>query len=546
MEQVLRGGTVVDGSGRPAEVADVHLRDGSVVAVGTVDPPAGAEVLDVTGLVVSPGFIDLHTHFDAQVLWDPDLTPSGWHGVTTVVQGNCGFGLAPTRPEDRETIMETLKNVEGMNVETLRAGIRWDFESFPEYLALVASLPKRLNVGTFLGHTPLRTYVMGPVDAATRAATPEEVARMAGLLAEGLAAGAVGFSSSQAPSHMGAAGRPVPSRLADDDEVTALLGVVSRSRRPLVEITYGHLYDLEEVAALSRDLSVRITWGSLLTGLHGGPGASLELLERASAVGGDLWPQVSCRRVVQQMSFQKPYYFSQVPAFGEVFALDPAERAARYRDPAWRERAKATILDHRPNTYTKGSVQETERHRDLVGIPMVELAEARGVHPFDLMVDLALEEDLATRFEIVSLNDDDVELSALLADHRIVLGAHDAGAHVDMLCDACFPSHLLGHWVRETGTLALEEAVWRLTGQPADLLGLTDRGRLVPGAAADVVAFDPATVGPTELERWWDFPAGGDRLVVGSTGIEHVWVNGTPIRRDGRDLPGAAPGALVR
>ncbi|MGE3620915.1 MAG: amidohydrolase family protein, partial [Acidimicrobiia bacterium] len=283
MEQVLRGGTVVDGSGRPAEVADVHLRDGSVVAVGTVDPPAGAEVLDVTGLVVSPGFIDLHTHFDAQVLWDPDLTPSGWHGVTTVVQGNCGFGLAPTRPEDRETIMETLKNVEGMNVETLRAGIRWDFESFPEYLALVASLPKRLNVGTFLGHTPLRTYVMGPVDAATRAATPEEVARMAGLLAEGLAAGAVGFSSSQAPSHMGAAGRPVPSRLADDDEVTALLGVVSRSRRPLVEITYGHLYDLEEVAALSRDLSVRITWGSLLTGLHGGPGASLELLERASA-----------------------------------------------------------------------------------------------------------------------------------------------------------------------------------------------------------------------------------------------------------------------
>lgn len=546
MDYVIRGGTIVDGTGGAPVHGDLHLRDGVIVAAGDVPDAGDAEVVDATGKVVSPGFIDAHTHFDAQILWDPDLTPSAWHGVTTVFQGNCGFGLAPTRPADRENIMETLKNVEGMNVETLRAGIRWEFETFPEYLALIDSVPKRINVGTFIGHTPLRTYVMGPDAATSRAATEEEIASMAEILAEGIAAGAVGFSTSQAPSHMGAGGRPVPSRLAADAEITELLGVVSRSANPLVEITYGHLYDLEQVAGLSRDLDVRITWGSLLTGLHGGPGASLDLLERASKVGGDLWPQVSCRKVIQQMSFEKPYYFSQVPAFREIFALGAEDRTARYRDPAWRDAARAHILEHRPNTYTKGSVQETERHRDLVGIPLIDLAAERGVHPFDLMLDLALEEDLGTRFEIISLNDDEVELGALLADPRIVLGAHDAGAHVDMLCDACYPSYLLGYWVRETGTLTLEEAVWRLTGQTADLFRLRDRGRLAPGLVADVVVFDPATVAPAELERRWDFPAHGDRLIVDSIGIEHVWVNGTLIRRDGADLADMAPGTLVR
>jgi N-acyl-D-aspartate/D-glutamate deacylase len=513
--------------------------------VGEVQHEPNAREVDGTGLVVAPGFIDLHTHFDAQIFWDSDFTPSCWHGVTTVVQGNCGFGIAPTRPDDRENIMQTLENVEGMNLDTLRQGIDWVFESFPEYVAAIGARPKRLNVGTFIGHTPLRMFVMGFDAATSREATTAEVDAMGALLHEALHSGAIGFSTSQAPSHLGARGLPVPSRMASRGEIEALLRVVATSPNPLVEITYGPQYELTEIARLSRDLGIRITWGSLLTRLFGPPGVAMDMLEEASLVGGDIWPQVSCREIVSQTSMENPYYFGQVPAFREVFSLPREDRAAKYRDRAWRERVKSEVVQYRPDYARLASVQETRLHAEAVDVPIGELASRRGVHPFDLMLDLALEEDLQTRFRIVSLNDDEEELGSLLKDHRTVLGAHDAGAHADMLCDACFPTHLLGTWVRDRQVLPLEEAIWRLTGQPADLLGLADRGRLIEGNAADVVLFDPDTVTPLPIERVNDLPGGGERLISRSQGIEGVWVNGERIYDCSGDIEGARPGVLV-
>jgi N-acyl-D-aspartate/D-glutamate deacylase len=460
--------------------------------------------------------------------------------------GNTGCGVAPARPAERETVLATLAHVEGMNMETLRAGVAWEFESYPEYLDALDRRPKRINVASFLPHSMVRLYAMGAEAATTRAAEPAEVAAMCAIAREAFEAGSIGISTSQAPTQMGAFGRPVPSRLADAAEIRALVAAMAHYDGRIAEITYGPVFEIDEVAALSKETGVRITWGSLLTGLFGGPGAAMALLERASAVGGDIWPQVSCREIVFQMSLTNPYYFNLVPAFSEVIGQHGADLRDRFADPAWRDRARPDVLKARPGAYDRISIGESELHRDLRGPSIAQLAEKEGRHPFDLMLDLALEEDLATRFRIVSRNEDPVELADLLRDHRTVLGAHDAGAHVDMLCDANFPTHLLAHWWRETGVLRLEEAVWRMTGQAAEVFGIPERGRVAPGYVADLVAFDPAAVSTEPLERRFDFPGGTDRLVADSHGVAHVWVAGRAVRRDYRPVEGAYPGQLLR
>jgi N-acyl-D-aspartate/D-glutamate deacylase len=542
---ILRGATVIDGTGGPRRRADVEVVDGRIATVGEVGPAGdGDEEVDLEGLVLSPGFIDIHTHFDAQVFWDGRFTPSSWHGVTTVVQGNCGFGVAPTRPPDRDNVMETLELVEGMNIRTLKAGVDWCFETFPEYLDVIRQRPKALNVAAFVPHSMIRTYVMGPDAATSRTATEDEIGRMQTMVREAMDAGAIGFSTSQAPSHVGWHGLPVPSRLADATEVKGLLDAMADAGRGIAEITYGPAFDIEEVAQISKELGVRISWGSLLTGLFGPRGAAMEMLERASAVGGDIWPQVSCREIVFQMTLESPYYFGQVPAFKDALELPRDTRAKVYADADWRDRARPDVLVARPGAYDRISIEETELYRDLRGRTMNELAAERGVHPFDLLLDMALEEDLQTRFRIVSRNEDPVELAQLITDPRTILGAHDAGAHVDMVCDSCYPSHVLGHWTREQGAFTLEQAVWRMTGQPAEVFRVPDRGYIKEGLAADLVAFDPATVAALPNERVYDFPDATDRLVSHNVGVEHVWVAGTAIRRNHADVD-ATPGELI-
>ncbi|MHB8670324.1 MAG: N-acyl-D-amino-acid deacylase family protein [Acidimicrobiales bacterium] len=551
VELILRGATVVDGTGDPSRPADVGIVGDRIAAVDEPGALRGAETIDLDGLVLAPGFVDVHTHYDAQVLWDQDLTPSSWHGVTTVVMGNCGFGVAPTRAEHRETIARTLENVEGMSMEALVAGIPWTFETFPQYLDALDAAPARANVAAFIGHTPLRLYVLGE-ESTERAATAEEVARMRHIVVEAMAAGALGFATSQSPTHSGAWGRPVPSRLATKEEIFSIASAVGDAGRGIVQVTPGPGFFLDELSQLSVSLSRPVTWTALLT-RPGHHGQALALAEQGAALPGEVWPQVACLPLSQVFQLIDPFPLSSVPAFADVLGVTRDRRAEVYADPSWRERAGrevgggarsagarlARVLDQ---TW----VAESARHRELVGQTLSAIALQRGESPFDVMVELSLEEELTTRFYSVFANDDEEEIAELLRDRRTVLGLSDAGAHASQICDARFATHLLGHWVRERGALSLEEAVWRLSGQAAEVFGIARRGRIVEGWAADLVAFDPDRVGDEPPERVWDLPGGADRLVSRSSGIEHVWVNGAPTRTDGKDLDRARPGRLLR
>jgi N-acyl-D-amino-acid deacylase len=388
----------------------------------------------------------------------------------------------------------------------------------------------------------LRLYVMG-ADASERAATAAEIDRMRVLVGEAIDTGAIGFASSKAPAHAGAYGKPVPSRLADPAEIFGIGEALAARGRGIFAITNGPAFYLEELAELSKRTGRPVTWTALAaSATH--PNA-METLERQAELGGDVWPQVACRPIVMQLTLADPFPFARANAFTEVLALRLEDRRALYRDEAWRQRARADMQRKFGARWNRISVQESSRHHDVVDRPMSELAVERGVDPLDVMVDVALAEDLTTRFRFVLANDDEADLANVLRDERSLLGLSDAGAHASQLCDAVFSTYLLEHWVRETGTLTLEQAVWRLTGHPASVFGITDRGRLLPGMAADLVAFDPAAVGVAPLERVHDLPAGADRLVARSRGIHHVWVNGTPIVSDGADVP-AQPGKVLR
>jgi N-acyl-D-amino-acid deacylase len=546
-DRVLRGASLVDGTGAPARPADVLVRDGRIAAVGVLRPSdvADAEVVDLSGLVLAPGFVDPHTHYDAQVLWDPAITPSSWHGVTTVVMGNCGFGVAPTRPQDRTTVMRVLENVEGMPFDALEQGIDWSFETFPEYLDRLDALPLRINVSALVGHTPIRYYVLGD-EATEREATADEVARMRAIVAEAIAAGAVGWSTSRSASHVGAYGRPVPSRAAALDEIWELAGALRDAGAGTIEATWGPDLFVEELARLSADTGRPVSWAAIMT-QRKDPGYAPSVAARSHELGGDVHPQIACRPIVVQVTLADPFPFANVPAFEEVLGVPRERRAERYADAAWRDRARVQVPAVWGPILEATVVAETAVHHDLVDGPTLgELAAQRGTDPLDVLADLALAEGLETRFRIPMTNDDTDQIAALLGDKRFLLALSDAGAHTSQLCDANFATYLLGHWWRERGVLSLEDAVWRITGHPAAVYGLADRGVVAPGAVADLVAFDPERIGTTTAERVRDLPGGADRLVNRGVGIEAVWVAGTAIRSAGVDADGVAPGALLR
>jgi N-acyl-D-aspartate/D-glutamate deacylase len=539
---VIRGGSVVDGTGAPARRADVAIEGDRIAGIGP--GLSGARTLDASSCVVAPGFVDIHTHYDAQVFWDAALTPSCFHGVTTVVAGNCGFSIAPTRAAQREVIARTLENVEDMNAATLAAGIPWDFETHPEYLASIGRRGTALNFGAYVGHTAIRLYVMG--DAAyERKASDDEVARMCQVVRESMQAGAVGLATSFAPTHLGIDGRPVPSRLADLSEFEAMARVLGELGRGVVAVTPGQGF-FREIYDFQRRVGVPVTYTALLA-IPGFWQMGAKLNEEEAAKGADVWPQVSCRKITMQLRMSDPFQFNQAQSFAALMGRPREARIAAYRDPAWRERALAELgRTALPPRWESIEVAETEKHAALVDRRVAELAAERGVTPFDVMLDLSLEEDLETRFRCIQSNDDEAGIAHLLRAKHVVLGLSDAGAHVGQLCDAPLPTDLLGHWVRERGVLPLEEAVRKLTSEPAALFRFTDRGVLRPGAFADVAVFDPATVAPGPLRRVRDFPADADRLTADRPeGVRHVLVNGVPIREEFAARLDARPGRLV-
>lgn len=545
--QVIRGGTVIDGTGSPGLPADVRVVDGRIDAVGP--GLSDGDVIDADGLVVAPGFIDIHTHYDAQVFWDPALTPSCFHGVTTVVAGNCGFSIAPTRAVDRETMALTMEKVEDMDPAALQAGIPWDFETFPEYLDSVRAHGVLLNYAAYVGHTPLRLYVMG-ADASDREATPEEVGRMVGLVGEAMDAGAVGFATSFAVTHRGADGRPIPSRLAGLDEIEALCRVVADAGRGVVGINGGENLGFRATYELQSRINGPVTYTALLTTADGKYRKALAIHREAWARGADVWPQVSCRPLSFSMTMVEPFTLNTSPVFAELMGRTRDERRAAYADPAWRQRVRDGWDEGRgiAPRWDTFEVMECSAHPRLIGTRLTELAD-RG-DPLDRLLDLTLEEpDLLLRVRAVLANDDPDGVAALLNEEGCVLGLSDAGAHVGQLCDAGLATDLLGSWVRDRRALSLEAAVHKLTGRQADLFGFADRGVIRPGAHADLVLFDPATVGPGPLRRIRDFPAGSERLTADEpSGVERVMVNGTTVVAGNRVLPSALaqrPGRVI-
>ncbi len=547
---VVRGGTVVDGTGSPGVRADVAISEGRITGVGT-GLEAG-RVLDASGCVVAPGFIDIHTHYDAQVFWDPGLTPSSYHGVTTVVAGNCGFSIAPTRPEHRTLIARTLENVEDMNVATLAAGIPWDFETFPEYLASVQRHGTGLNYTAYIGHTALRLFAMG--DAAyEREATEDEVARMQAILGEALDAGAAGFATSFAMTHRGADGLPVPSRFAARTEFEALLRVMGEHSRGVVSVAPGEQCGIDDLYELQPRVGIPFTYGALLTTPQGTHRRLIEVNRQGWRAGAQVWPQVSPRPLTFSMSLAEPFTLNPNPVFAELMRLDVTARRQAYADPVWRKRAAEafemqTSMRPRWDTY---EVSESSANPELVGRRLNDVAAERGITPLDALLDLSLDEPhLALRVRAVLFNDDPTEVRALLSEDHCTLGLSDAGAHVGQLCDAPEPTDFLGNWVRDRQVMSLEQGVRRLTGVQADLFGFTDRGYIRPGAAADVVVFDPDTVAPGPIRRIRDFPADAERLTAPEpAGIRHVIVNGTPIRVEettDSEAVESRPGQLVR
>ena len=550
----ITGGMIVDGTGKPGFAGDVGVKDGRLVALGKANGPA-TTTIDARGKAVAPGFVDVHTHYDAQILWDRMLSISPWHGVTTTVIGNCGFGVAPTRAAHRKLILQTLEKVEGMSLDALQAGLGdvWPFETFPQYLDAVEKRGVAINVAALFGHTPLRMYVMGE-ESTERAATSDELTAMKRLMREAMEAGAIGFGTSMSITHNGYAGKPVPSRQATPEEMDGLVSVMGEMKRGLMQITIGREFSTRHMAEVSRKYGVPVTWTALLSYLYG-PGGhrkQLDLAAEQRRSGAMIIPQVSCRPLNFEFTFAEPFIFDVMKFMNELAIEDaksPGTRRRAYADAAWREKLRSELTPLFQRWWDRVVIAWAPSAKELEEMPLTAAAAKLGKDPVDLALDLALANDLQARFRMAVMNFDEKEVAELITDPTTIIALSDAGAHASQLCDACYSTHLLGHWVRDRKTFSLEQAVHNLTQRPAEMFGITDRGVLAEGRPADIVVFDPATVGPGPLKRVHDLPAGADRLVSDARGIDAVIVNGHLIRRDNKDVVAVndkLPGRLLR
>ena len=551
----IENGTIIDGTGAARYRGDVGVSKGRIVALGEA-PDSAARTIDAEDAIVSPGFVDIHTHYDAQVIWDRKLSISPWHGVTTAVMGNCGFGVAPTREAHRDIIVRTLEKVEGMSTEALYAGLGkdWPFETFPEYLDAIDNAGIAINVGVLLGHTPLRFYVMG--EAATeRSASDDEIAEMCAIVKDAMKAGAMGFATSRASTHVGYQGRPVPSRVCDIEEIYALAKAVGEAGGGLIEATAGRGLFIDEYAEIAKESGCNVSWTALLAGLALGKGDHEEQLaksEEMMAAGYNVYPQVTPRPLNFEFQFKEPFVLEALSMFKPVSAADFEGKKKLYRDPKFRGEFRekmATVREQFRSSFEKTVISQCLADPSLDERPLYEVAKERGVAATDFALDISLEDDLETRFRMPVANHNEAEVEPLLKGNSTVLGLSDAGAHASQLCDACQPSYLLARWVREKEVFSLEEAIRMLTTRPAEVAGIHDRGMLAEGRPADLVVFDPDTIDAGPLQRVYDFPGGADRLISRESGIRAVVVNGVPLRENGADAvdpEGALPGGVLR
>ena len=551
---LIKNGTVIDGNGCPRVRADVAVSGGKIAAIGTVDG-AASHTIDAAGQIVCPGFVDPHTHYDAQITWDQLLSSSSEHGVTTVMMGNCGVGIAPCRPQARKLLTEDLVTVEGIDHEVLTEGIRWDWETFPQFIDAAAQRGSAINLAFMAPLAPLRTYVLG-TEANERAATAAETDTIAGLLRDAMHAGAWGFSTTVSRQHIGHGGKPLSARLASPDELTAYCGVLKSLKRGVIELAltkrYATLEDDEEAfLKFMVDASERpVTWLSLHN-LIEKPNAIAEILDRVNPlIQRGAKPQILTRPLLYDMNLRRPFMFTEMNAANAVFDASFETQMAIYADPAFRKAFKEELkLARKWAGLARNTIivsVENPALKALEGKTVGEVAAARGHDADDVFFDIAVEDQLQVKYVVPRANTDKAALAAALRDTRTLIGLSDAGAHLDMLCESGYTTWLLGHWVREEKALTLEQAIQRITSEPADYFGIKGRGRLQAGAAADIVIFDENTIAsplrPTPVK---DLPAGGTRLYAKATGISQVIVNGQILFQHGKHT-GAIPGEILR
>jgi N-acyl-D-aspartate/D-glutamate deacylase len=552
---VFRAADMVDGSGREVRRADVAVRDGRIAAIGEVKDPA-REIVDAGGLALMPGIVDVHTHYDAQITWDPTLSPSPSLGVTTAVMGNCGFGIVPAPPAARDLVIRNLSVVEGMDLEALRAGINWEFESFGEYMAVLRRRGAYANVAVLAGHSVIRTAVMGEAASQRQQATPEELARMKAHVADAMANGAIGLGASYSLNHSGYGGVPMPSTITDLSELDALIGAMGPRGRGVVEIASGAKspQELEPLVAKHGRPMFQGTGVAMYN--DQAPERAIGIFEACSAAqrrGNGLYIQIPCQPLSFDFTMANAYPFYSHAAFDPIKAYTPEQLMAVFRDSSWRARFRDDLRNPRPGMIFQGNwervmvaVTHKPANARYVNRLVSDIAVSEGRDPLDVVLDLSLDEDLRTAFLGKFLNVGDDGVARLLKHEAGVVALSDAGAHLIYMCDAGFGLHFLAHWVRERGDFDLAEGVRRLTSHPAGLYGIPDRGRIAVGAHADLLLFDPKTVGVTPAERLADLPGGGRRTIRRPTGVHGVYCNGVRTF-DGSDYVRHAkgPGAVL-
>ncbi len=554
---IIRNGTVMDGTGQPGFRADVAVSGSKIAAIGAIGE-RGTREIDATGLIVCPGFVDIHTHYDAQICWDPILGSSAEHGVTTVVLGNCGIGVAPSWPEDREINALDLVSLEGLSIDVLKAGIPWQWESFVDYMKFAALQRPGVNLSFLMPMATLRRYVMRKA-AVERAASDAETKQIAALLKEAMEAGANGFSTTTISRQKGWQGAPLACTLASLDELRAYARVLKEMGRGVIQLNcaynLGSLAD-DEFALLdmlTTESGRPVTWsGGVSRGDQ--PGALdiyLKKIEPLVARGSK--PQGTSRPLTVEVNLNNPFVMTDLDAGKKVLGQPKDVQKKHYADPVFRKQVK--------EEYAKGGKLFSGAWIDAqvlrVGSPGMEkylrrtvreIAAEQGKEPIDVFFDLALEDDLNLRYLGAIANVEPERVGRQINDDRILLGMSDGGAHVDMLLESNYTTYILGHWVREKQVMSLERAIYRMTSEPAKLFGITDRGLLATGLAADITVFDQNTVGSamkaTHVNR--DLPGGGARLYVESRGIAHVIVNGEPLFDHGKALEGRAGEILHR
>src|SRR5271168_4944588 len=558
---IIRNGTIVDGSGMPRYRGDVGIEGGKIAAIGKIRERA-RETIDADGHIVSPGLVDAHTHMDAQVFWDALGTCSCWHGVTSVVMGNCGFSLAPCGEKDKLLVMRNLERAEDISPEAMQAGIKWSWTTFAQYLDAVDRLPKGINYAAYMGHSALRTYVMGE-RAFDEEATTEDLQLMRDELRAGIRAGAIGFTTSRTTNHQTPDGRPVASRIANWDEVRQLVGVMGELGAGIFEIAgedtgvEGPRLDnyLGRLKSLAVESSVPVTFGMFSS--RRAPNywrRYFETADATAAAGGRMFIQVHSRSLNVLLSFETHMPFDRIPAWREIRKLSLAEQEAALRNPDTR-RALVEAAHERPGDSSRGVGAEARLANFDWMFPLdramppyrsiAELAAERNKDPVDVIIDLALEKHLKQFFLQTLTNENQDHVLEMMKNPRSVVTFSDSGAHVSQIMDSSLQTHVLSHWVREKEALTLEDAIRMLSFVPASNWGLQNRGLLRPGWAADVIVFDPEKIAPMLPTLDHDLPAGARRLKQKATGLKTTIVNGQVLLKN-NEHTGALPGQLLR